>query len=115
VNEAFSVSHREHSSIVGVPKLLPTYFGFLFLEEVENLSRAFSPEHPFIFILGGAKFETKLPLIEKFLNIADKIYIGGALANSFYKEQGFEVGHSLIDAGTLNLNELLKNKKIIMG
>jgi 3-phosphoglycerate kinase len=44
------------------------YFGFLFEEEVENLSQAFNPEHPFIFILGGAKFETKIPLVEKFLN-----------------------------------------------
>lgn len=114
VNEAFSVSHREHASIVGVPKLLPTYFGFLFLEEVENLSKAFYPLHPFVFILGGAKFETKLPLVKKFLEIADKIFIGGALANSFYKEQGFEIGHSLTDEGTLNLKELLKNKKIII-
>lgn len=114
VNEAFSVSHRRHSSVVGVPKLLPTYFGFLFLEEVENLSKAFSPAHPFIFILGGAKFETKLPLVKKFLNSADKIYIGGALMNSFYKEQGLEIGKSLSDEVKLGLKELLLNKKIII-
>lgn len=80
VNEAFSVSHREHASVVGVPKLLPHFAGFRFLEEVKKLSEAFHPEHPFLFILGGAKFETKLPLVEKFLETADDIFIGGALA-----------------------------------
>lgn len=80
VNEAFSVSHRAHTSIVGVPKLLPSFAGFHFLEEYENLSKAFDPKHPFLFILGGAKLETKLPLVNEFLNIADNIFIGGALA-----------------------------------
>lgn len=80
VNEAFSVSHREHASIVGVPKLLPSYVGIRFMEEVENLSKAFNPPHPFLLILGGAKFETKLPLVERFLNIADKVFIAGAMA-----------------------------------
>lgn len=80
VNEAFSVSHRAHASIVGVPKLLPHFAGFRFTEEYQKLSEAFNPEHPFLVILGGAKFETKLPLVEKFLEIADDIFIGGALA-----------------------------------
>lgn len=80
VNEAFPVSHRKHTSIVEVPKFLPAYAGFRFLEECQRLSEAFNPEHPFLFILGGAKFETKLPLVEKFLNIADDIFIGGANA-----------------------------------
>jgi phosphoglycerate kinase len=80
VNEAFPSSHRKHASIVGVPKFLPHYAGFHFLEEYKKLSEAFNPEHPFLFILGGLKFETKLPLVEKFLEIADEIFIGGALA-----------------------------------
>lgn len=80
VNDAFSVSHREHTSIVKLPALLPHFAGFRFLEEYEKLSLAFNPEHPFLFILGGAKFETKLPLVEKFLNIADLIFVGGAIA-----------------------------------
>lgn len=85
VNEAFSVSHRKHSSIVGVPKLLPSFAGLRFLEEVENLSQAFNPPHPFLFILGGAKFETKLPLVQKFVNIADEIFIAGANAKPAYE------------------------------
>ena len=80
VNEAFSVSHREHASVALVPKLLPHFAGFRFLEEYQKLSQAFDPEHPFLFILGGAKFETKLPLVERFLEIADDVFIGGALA-----------------------------------
>lgn len=80
INEAFPCSHRVHTSIVLLPKLLPRYAGFRFLEEYEKLSEAFNPEHPFLFILGGAKFDTKLPLVEKFLQIADDIFIGGANA-----------------------------------
>lgn len=79
VNEAFAVSHREHASIVSLPKILPGYAGINFLREVEHLSKAFNPPHPFLLILGGTKFETKLPLINKFLDIADEIFIGGAM------------------------------------
>jgi len=114
VNEAFSVSHRKHCSIAGVVEYIPSYYGFLFADEVKNLSMAFKPEHPFIFILGGAKFETKLSLVNKFLDIADKIFICGALANSFYKEAGYETGKSLVDVKNLNLNEIQKNPKIVL-
>lgn len=98
VNEAFAVSHRKHASIVGIPTLLPSYAGFLFEEEVKHLSRAFSPAHPMLIILGGAKFETKMPLVKKFLAIADEIYVCGALANDIYKARGYEVGVSLISS-----------------
>ncbi len=80
VNEAFSVSHRKHASIVSVPKFLPSFAGIRFAQEVEELSKAFNPPHPSMLILGGAKLSTKLPLVEKFLNIADRIFIGGTLA-----------------------------------
>ncbi len=80
INEAFSVSHRNHASIVGVPKLLPSYAGIRFLKEVFELSKAFNPPHPFLLILGGAKIETKLPLVEKFSLLADSIFIGGKMA-----------------------------------
>jgi len=114
VNEAFSVSHREHASIVGVPHYIPGYAGLLFEEEVKNLSQAFVPEHPFLFILGGARLETKMPLVEKFLNRADFVFVGGALANNFFKEQGFEIGTSLFSQENFNLSELLKNKRLYL-
>ena len=97
INEDFAASHREHASIVGIPKFLPGFFGPLFCEEVKNLSRVFKPPHPFVLILGGAKFQTKIPLVEKFLQSADKIFISGALANTFFKEMGYEVGESLTE------------------
>lgn len=114
VNDAFSVSHRDHASVVLLPKLLPSYAGFLFEDEVSHLSRALRPSHPFLFILGGAKFGTKIPLIKKFLRIADKVFVGGALANNFFKEAGYEIGKSLSDNGNFKLKPLLKNKKLMV-
>ena len=111
VNEAFAVSHREHASIVGIPKLLPSYAGFVFADEVEHLSKAFSPEHPMLVVLGGAKFETKTPLIEKFLPIADDIYVCGALANDIYCARGYETGVSLVSECAIS-PKLLGNQKI---
>ena len=111
VNEAFAVSHREHASIVGVPKLLPSFAGIVFAEEVRNLSKAFSPEHPALVILGGAKFETKTPLIERFLGIADDIYVCGALANDIYKARGYETGTSLVSSCEIS-PAIFENPKI---
>ncbi|MEK7461810.1 MAG: phosphoglycerate kinase [Patescibacteria group bacterium] len=114
VNEAFPVSHREHASIVGLPRLLPSFFGLQFADEIKELSRAFYPKRPFLFILGGAKFDTKLPLLGKFINIADEIFVGGALANNFLKFQGMDVGNSLVDDRDFGLSKLLETKKIIL-
>lgn len=98
VNDAFSVSHREHASIVGLPKYLPSFFGFGILNEIENLSIVSeNPNHPFLFISGGAKISTKVPLLKNFLDRADNVYVAGALANSFFEAQGFETGVSLAD------------------
>lgn len=98
VNEAFSVSHRAHASIVGIPDYLQSFAGFWFQKEVENLGKVLeNVELPFLFILGGAKFDTKMDLIKKFTLIASEIFIGGALANNFFKTVGFNVGKSLID------------------
>ncbi|MEA3399141.1 MAG: phosphoglycerate kinase [Patescibacteria group bacterium] len=110
VNEAFSASHREHASIVGVPKLLPSYIGLQFEKEVKHLS--FKTKHPFLFILGGAKFSTKIPLINRFVDDADDIFIGGALMNDFFKAKGLEIGKSLVE--DIDLNNLLNNEKIII-
>ena len=114
VNDAFSVSHRKHASVVGVCKFLPTFFGPLFMEEFTNLSKAFNPKHPFLFILGGAKFSTKMPLVEKFLGIADKIYITGALSNDIFKAKGLSVGKSLVGEDNPDLKKLLENNPKIL-
>lgn len=114
VNDAFAVSHRPHASVVSVPKLLPAYAGPLMAEEVAQLSKAFDPERPFLFVLGGAKFDTKMPLIEKFLGIADYVFVGGALANDIFKEKGYEVGASLLSKVPVNLKHIESNPKLIV-
>lgn len=115
VNEAFSVDHREDASIVLLPKFLPAYAGFQLEEEVKNLSHAFkNPKRSFLFILGGAKFSTKMPLIKKYLKVADYVFIGGALANDFLKADGYIVGSSLVDDARYNVRELLRSKKLIL-
>jgi 3-phosphoglycerate kinase len=114
VNDAFSASHRSHASIVGLPKFLPSYLGKRFQEEMSELSKVFYPKKPFLFILGGAKFDTKIPLIEKFIHIADTIFVGGALAHNFFKEQGKEIGKSLISQGDYHLKEKLETGKIML-
>jgi phosphoglycerate kinase len=114
VNDAFAVSHREHASIVSIPKLIPSYVGPLLNLEIEALSKAFNPPHPFLFVLGGAKFDTKLPLIEKFISIADYVFVGGALANDIYKEKGFEVGTSLVAKARINLKHIEMSPRLII-
>lgn len=113
VNEAFSVAHRNHASVVGITKYLPSYAGLLFEEEMKHLSSAFKPKHPFLLILGGIKFKTKLGVLEKFLKLADKIFIGGALANNFFKAQGVNIGNSIFDPD-INIKKYLNNSKIVL-
>jgi len=114
VNEAFSVSHRKDSSIVLLPKLLPAYAGFQLENEVKNLSLAFKKtKKPFLFILGGAKFSTKMPLINKYLKSADNVFLGGALLNDFLKAKGYEVGKSLV-SDSKGIEKIVNNKKLIL-
>ncbi len=115
VNDAFSVSHRAHASVVGVPALLPHYAGIRLALEVSKLAVAFSPEHPFLFILGGAKISTKMPLLKKFLTIADNVFVGGAIANNFLKVKGVEIGTSTYDKDELTgLEAYLNDPHLIL-
>jgi len=98
INEAFSVSHRPASSVSAVREYLPSYAGFHLQEEIDKLSLALKkPTHPLTLIIGGAKIETKLPVIKQFIGSAEHILVGGAVANDFFKALGYEVGTSLID------------------
>jgi len=114
INEGFSVSHREHASVVGLPKLLPSFAGPQFVREVENISRALDPKHPFLFVLGGAKFSTKIPLLRKFLKKADAVCVAGALMNTFFKVQGFEIGKSVVDNEYLDISDMLSAKNLYL-
>ncbi len=112
INEAFSNSHRAYASIMRLPKLLPSYAGFLFESEYKNLIKARKPKKPFYFILGGAKVETKLPLIKYFLPVAKKAFILGGPANTFFKVRGYETGKSVVGGFFTGLKSLVNNKKI---
>lgn len=115
VNDAFSVSHRKHASIVTLPKYLPSFAGLQLEQEVKNLSHALNKiRHPFLFILGGAKFSTKMPLIKKYLKLADYVFVGGALAHNFLKAKGYKVGKSLVDDNNYNILNVLYNPKLIL-
>lgn len=114
VNDAFAACHREHASIVGVPKLLPSYAGLQLEKEIKVLGALNKPAKPLMMIVGGAKFESKLPVVNKFINKADKVFIGGALANLFFKRLGYEVGGSFIDPQPPSIIKLLKSKKVTL-
>lgn len=115
VIDAFTNAHRKHASMIGVPKYLPTFIGFQFLEEIKYLSLVSKKEkHPFLLILGGAKFETKIPIIKRFLNKSDTVFMGGALATQILKEEGCETGLSLSDVKNYNLPSIVKNSKILL-
>ncbi|MDX6627071.1 MAG: hypothetical protein QOE56_2060, partial [Solirubrobacterales bacterium] len=98
VNDAFGAAHRAHASTEGVAHHLPGYAGLLLEREVTELSRVVeSPERPLVVVLGGAKVSDKVGVIDRFLDVADKILIGGAMAFSFFRAQGKPVGDSLYD------------------
>jgi len=115
VNDAFAVSHRKHASVIGVPRFLSHFAGIQLMKEITSLSEAIDPPHPFVFILGGAKFDTKLPLIKKYLDKADSVVLGGALVNDVYKARGFNVGRSLVSDGSVDISDVVSNPKLIIG
>jgi phosphoglycerate kinase len=99
VNDAFGSCHRAHASVVAIAQLVKEKAaGYLLQKEVEYLSRAVhSPEKPYVAILGGAKVSDKIPVIQNLLGKADHILIGGAMAYTFFRAQGYDVGRSLVE------------------
>ena len=104
VDDAFGTAHRAHASTVGVAKYLPAVAGFLMEKELRVLGGILSsPEHPFVALLGGAKVSDKIGLIQNILDKVDKLLIGGGMAATFLKSQGYSVGSSLIEADKQDL------------
>lgn len=107
VNDAFGSAHRAHSSTEGVARAMqakgsPAVAGFLMEKELSALNITVdNPPHPYVAIMGGAKISDKIKLIEHLLEVADKILIGGGMANTFFKAQGREVGNSLVEEEAL--------------
>ena len=98
VSDAFGAVHRSHASTEGVGHYLPSYAGLLVEKEIHALQSLFTQaKNPMVIIVAGAKMETKIKIIEKFLDIADTIIIGGGIANTFLAAQGYNIGTSLIE------------------
>ena len=98
VDDAFGVAHRAHASTAGVARLLPGYAGLLLEREVRELTAVVeSPRRPLVVVLGGAKVSDKVAVIDRFLEIADRILIGGAMCFSFFRAQGIATGDSLVE------------------
>ncbi len=114
VNDAFGTAHRAHASTEGVARLLtPAVAGFLMEKEIRYLGQALAaPQHPFVAVLGGAKVTDKIPVIENLLGKVDILLIGGGMAYTFLKAQGYQVGNSLVEEDRLALaHELLDKAK----
>ena len=117
VNDAFGTAHRAHASTEGVSHYLPSVSGFLIEKELKFLGDALNnPERPFIAILGGAKVSDKIGVIDSLLEKVDTLMIGGGMAYTFFKAQGYEVGNSLCEPDkcelALSLMEKAKNKGV---
>ena len=113
VNDGFAEAHRAHASTVGVARRLPAYAGITLAQEVAELGKAMTPERPALFLLGGAKFETKMPLVEKYLTSYDSVFIGGALLHDLMKARGLEIGQSLVSDVSLAGASFLDSAKIV--
>ncbi len=111
VMDAFGSAHRAHASTVGVADYLPSVAGFLMEKEIKYLGEAIqSPKKPFVAILGGAKVSDKIGVINNLLVISDQVLIGGGMANTFFKAQGYPVGDSLAEDNVLDTaREILEN------
>ena len=104
VNDAFGTAHRAHASTAGIADYLPCVSGFLIEKEVKFLGEALeNPARPFVAIMGGAKVGDKLPVIRNLLKKVDTLIIGGGMAYTFFKAQGYEIGTSILDADNVGL------------
>lgn len=113
VNDAFGTSHRAHASTAGVADYLPAVSGFLIQKELDFMGKALeNPERPFVAILGGKKVSDKIGVINSLLEKVDTLIIGGAMAYTFFKAQGYEVGDSICELDKLDLAlELIEKAK----
>lgn len=118
INDAFGTSHRSHASNVGIASNLPNGIGFLIEKEIKEIEQTIkNPQRPFTVILGGSKVKDKIGVIENLVNIADYILIGGAMAYTFLKASGIEIGSSLLDEESIDFCKNILKKysdKIIL-
>lgn len=116
VSDAFATAHRAHASTAGVTKYLKSFAGFLLEKEIKNLDRVLKkPQRPMYVLMGGAKISSKLPTLEKMLKIADKVFLGGGMANCVLAAKGLKLGRSAVAKDEIRLaKKLMKNRKLVV-
>lgn len=115
VNDAFSNAHREHMSACAISKFLPSYMGFRFDYEISQLNKILKTKFKnAVLIMGGAKADTKLPVISKLINKFDKVLLGGVIANNFLYSRGVNIGKSLFESKLIEATKKVDSKKIIV-
>jgi len=117
INNAFAACHRNHASVSAITEFLPSYAGFLVEDEVRELKKVMdAPRDGKLVIIGGAKAETKVPVIKNFADKAEKVIVGGIVANDILKEKGLDIGDSIADKNTKELlaGMDLNNNRLIL-
>lgn len=116
INDAFGAAHRSHASITGIAKFLPAAAGFLLQKEIEYLQGVINnPVRPFVAILGGAKVSGKIDVIKNLENKVDKVIVGGSMAYTFLKAEGYNVGDSLVENDMLELATKIREGVVSKG
>ena len=117
INDAFSASHRDHASIVGIPKFIPSFAGLSLINEIKNINFFINnPVKPNLAIIGGSKVSTKIDLLNNLIDTFDSIIIGGAMANTFLHAKGIDIGKSLceknLSKSAIKIIEKARKKKL---
>ncbi|HWR00171.1 MAG TPA: phosphoglycerate kinase [Candidatus Methylomirabilis sp.] len=116
VNDAFASCHRNHASVAGLAKALPSFAGPGLMDEVRMVGKLLGkPKRPYLAFIGGSKLTTKLPVIRSLLNTADRVYVGGAMAHAFYAAMKLPIGSSYIEKeGIRDARKIMKHRKLVL-
>jgi phosphoglycerate kinase len=116
INDAFASSHRNHASVTGLAKALPSFAGPSVIREVNGVGRLLQhPKKPYYAFIGGAKLSSKTPVIQALLSAADRVYVGGAMANAFYAAKRMKIGKSYVEQEAIGLaRKIMKNRKLVL-
>lgn len=114
VNENISASHRAHASLMWPPQILPSYIGLQFEKELNHFSKALHPPHPVLAVIGGAKPETKIPLIEQLVSFVDHVFVIGVSGNHLLRARGYGIGISKVSDESIDMTSLINNPKILL-
>jgi phosphoglycerate kinase len=114
INDAFSVSHRKHASVVGIPQHLLSFIGPTCANELTHLSPILHPKMPALLIIGGAKISTKLSLINRYLDQGVNVFVGGAMVHNIFKARGLSIGQSLFDKDSSVPEEVARHPRLLV-